>query len=308
MHEQQRERHLAVDIGQTRVEHACRHAEQNRHERIQHEEKGIDADADADGAIVAGAVDLLKETRRDHEIRPQHGEVDPAGRPVAPRIPHPGFRNRGMQPVEAADRREDEGQRDGEARQLHRQLHDVDDSGRFQTSGGEVRRDHQGAKGAAGNLGDADHDGEDPRDAHQLAGEDADRTDPEERRHGRAHAPVVAPFEKVADRPQVVLGREPPDARSDAQRQNQRPEAGGADPPHRGDAVAVAQPGRADRGAAADVRCQEGRKQQSWAECPAGHEKVARSLQPPGYPEPERDLRDRVGDDDGEIGHGAIRT
>ena len=76
------------------------------------------------------------------------------------------------------------------------------------------------------------------------------------------------------------------------------PMAGRPDPPPRGEAVAIAEARGADRRSGADVRRQHRREQQARAERAAGDEEVARPLQPRATHTPERDLRERVGDDD----------
>ena len=164
----------------------------------------------------------------------------------------------------------------------------------FRPPAAKYDRDHERAERAPGDLRDADHDGQDPRDADQLAGEDADRADPQERGDGRAHAPVVAPLEEVADRAQVVLGGE----------------RGGCAVRRSARAPAIRAPrtrpttsprGRRDSRARsrrssirADVRGEERREQQSRAERASGDEEVARPLQPPRDPHAQRNLRDRV--------------
>ena len=119
-----------------------------------------------------------------------------------------------MQAVEPADRAQRQRQRDGEAASFTVSCTTLTTADDLQPAGGEIDRDDERADRAAGGLRDADHDVQDPGDADQLAGEDADRADPQQRRDGRAHAAVVAPLEEVADGPQIVLGGEPADARA----------------------------------------------------------------------------------------------
>jgi hypothetical protein len=226
---------------------------------------------------------------------------------VPPGIPHRRIRHGGVQRGQTADAAQHEWQRDSEPEDLHRQLHDVDDRGRQQSASAEIRHDHSGADETSGGLRNTDHDGEDPRDADQLAGKNRDRSHQQQHRDDGADAVVVAPLEKIANRPQIVRFGDAPDARPDPQRQRDRADAGRTHPPPRGQPVAIAEAGGANRRSAADVRRQERREQQPGAQLTPGDEEVARAAHAPADPQAERNLRERVDDDDDQVGHAGRR-
>ena len=94
------------------------------------------------------------------------------------------------------------------SRELHGQLHDVHPRRGQQPAGGEIDRDHQRRRSAQpAHFGMPMTTFEDRRDRDQLAGEDGERADPQQRRHDRAHVAAVAQLEKIADR---LADRAPP--------------------------------------------------------------------------------------------------
>jgi len=101
----------------------------------------------------------------------------------------------------------------------------------------------------------------------------------------------------------VVLSSNAADRRAHPDRQNRGADPGRPDPPPRSEAISVSQTRRADRRSAADVRRQKRRKQQPRPEAPPGDEKVLRPVHATRDPQPERDLRQRINDDDQEIRH-----
>src|SRR5207248_11420953 len=92
------------------------------------------------------------------------------------------------------------------------------------------------APGRDGKMRDSVQDGS---DGEQLAGEDEDRSDPDEHRDHAAHGRVVAELEVVANGAQVMRFGDPPHRGTDPEGERNLADAGGPDPPPRGDAVGV---------------------------------------------------------------------
>ena len=282
----------------TRADHAEQRPARARR-RAGH--SGVEADADADRAIVARAVHLLQQPRRDDEVRREHREVDPSRTAVAatgstcpgPESPRAGRRARRPRASASGSAMAKPGQLDG-------QLHDVDDRRRLQPAGGEIDGDDERAQ-ARTRRSSGCRSRRSRIHAMPISWPARMQTVPTHSSSGdgRAHAAVVAPLQEVADGAQVVLGGEAADARADPQREHQRAEAGRADPPPRR---------HARRGSRA-------RPRRSWTRrrcSPPGTSRTAvpgrargrrrRSRSIPctrrATHTPERDLRDRVEDDD----------
>jgi hypothetical protein len=88
---------------------------------------------------------------------------------------------------------------------------------------------------------------------------------------------VVAALQEVARGAQALLGRDAPQSWSDDEREDERAEARGPDPPPRADPVSVAFARRAERRAGADVGGDERREEQARPELAAG-ETILRHL------------------------------
>ena len=116
-----------------------------------------------------------------------------------------------------------------------------------------------------------------------------------------AHPDAEPELEEVADRAQVVSRRRPPHRRPDPERQDDR--ADRREPTHhtprrrRGSRVPAAPtvepPRRCSRRASSRTAAR--------AERTAGDEEIARRPDTPPDPDPERDLRERVGDEQDQV-------
>ena len=108
-------------------------------------------------------------------------------------------------------------------------------------------------------------------------------------------------LEEVADRAQVALAGDAPDAGADREGEHDGTEGGGADPPPRAEPVAIAEAGGADGRPRADVGRDHGREHEPRAQGAAGHEEVARALHAPPDGEADRDQEERVGEEQREV-------
>ena len=245
--------------------------------------------------VVAGGVDLLQQPRRDDERGPEHGQVEPPRAAAAPGVPVALDVPRRLHDVSpAADVRERERQDDDEAGQQDDELRDVDPGGRQQAAGAEVDGDDQAAQRASHPAVEPDHHVEHPADRQQLARENGQRADPQQRGDRRADGRAVALLQEVADGVEVVLRGEAPDAGPDPHCQDDRSEPGRPDPPPRAQAVAIAERGGVHGRSGADVRGQDRGEQHERAEPAPGDEEVAREPHAPAGPQAEAHEQGRV--------------
>ena len=221
-----RQRQLAVRARQPRMQHARGHAQQHRHERIGEQDEGVDPDA--------------RRGRRDRRARRRPSAGVPARRRSSGRawrgrsIPTrrcatgsiaPGSGSAACRPSSPPTACSTSGSAIANPTSFTVSCTTFTHADDVQAAGREVDRDDERAERAADDLRRADR----PRSRIQAIpiswpARMQTRADPEQRGDGRAHAAVVAPLEKVADRPQIVLRGDPADARPDPQREHERAE------------------------------------------------------------------------------------
>ena len=177
------------------------------------------------------------------------------------------------------------------ATSLHDELDQVDPHRRPHAPGGEIDRRPPRRRGGADRARPAGHGFERPATG-PGAGPRGSRWCPSNRSTAGcgADAPVVAPLEEVAERPQVVLAamrrmRGPTHRPSTTEPDRRRP-----DPPPRRQAVAIPVAGRADGRSGADVGGEDRREQHRRAEPPAGDEELAGPAHAPADAQAQADL------------------
>src|SRR5262249_7396941 len=173
--------------------------------------------------------------------------------------------------------------------------------GRQPAAGREGRDPLAAAERAAKVLRHAGDDVEDRRDGDQLSGGYRRRADPQQHGDARAHPASVPQLEKVADGLEIVRRGQPANPRPDPQREHDRAESRRADPPPGGQAVSVAETGRAAGRSPADDGGEHRPEDAAGAGRPAGDEEVPRARAPPADPQPETDQQRRVAEQEAEV-------
>src|SRR6266496_1893973 len=87
-----------------------------------------------------------------------------------------------------------------------------------------------------------------------------------------------------------------PHGRSNPEREDDRADAGRADPPPRRKSVRIAERGRADRRTCADVRGEHRREDEPGAEAAAGDEEIGCAAHASSHPGAEGHQRERIDD------------
>ena len=223
--------------------------------------------------------------------------------PALPQVPVVERRLHRADGAPAAGRRQGERQGDREASQLHGQLDHVHPRRREQAAGGEVDRDEESADRTPGGRRHADDGVEDRGDGDELPGQDEDGADPQQRGDRRPHPDAESVLRKSPTVRKSCAAATPSDRRADPQRQGDRADRRRSDPPHAGEAVAVAEGGGAHGRPGADVRGEHRREDQPGSEAAAGDEEIVRSADAAADPEAEGDLRGGIGDEQRQVRH-----
>ncbi len=136
---------------------------------------------------------------------------------------------------------------------------------------------------------------QDPRQRDELTAQDEERAHPQQDADEQPLGGAEAVFEVVAHRAQVVAHGDAVNGRADPEGQRHRSDRRRADPPPRGEPVAIAEAGGAHGRSGADVRRQHRREHQARAERAAGHEEAVGRPHLAADPQAQADDAGRIG-------------
>ena len=262
--------------------------EQHRHAGIEKQAERVQADAEADGAIVARAEHLLQQPGRNDERRHEQREIHrrPSGPPArTSSTPHRPARTARDRASSRRPRRAPAAPRSRSRPASPSSCTMLTQRRRQQPAGREVDRDHHAADRAADRRR---HAGDDVRGsqpiADQLPGEDEQRPDPEQQRRSIPRTPRRSGTRdsrrRSADRARRRRAASPGRSRRRARASRSPPIRPTTTPRRR----RVAERGGADRRSRADVRRQHRREDQSGTERASGDEEIRRAVHAPADP------------------------
>ena len=212
----------------------------------------------------------------------EEGDVDPPGPPAPPQaqIVRRGARGGGLDGGPAADVGQRPRDGDREPGEQHNELDQVHPGRGHEAAGAEVGDDDDSAHERAHPAGGTGDDRDDLGHGDELPGHEGERGEPEQHGDQQPDGAAVPQVEVVAHGEEPVARGHLPDARSDPEGKQDRPDTGRADPPPRAQPVAVAESRRAHRRARPEVGGQHGGEEQHGPKLAVRHEETPRPRQP----------------------------